>query len=246
MSPAAPHETAPVAQKLRIRYARRGRMRFTSHRDVGRALERALRRAEIPMAYSAGFNPHPKISYVGAAPTGTASEAEYLELGLAERTDPDEVRRRLDAALPAGLDVLEAVEAGSSPLPDRITGSLWRIRLEGVDVDRAQGAVAAFLARDSIAVERVIKDGRRTLDARVPVVVLAVSDDGCAILELVVRHVTPAVRPDDVLAALREIADLVPPSPPLVTRLAQGLLADDGRLADPLDPDRAATPAGPA
>jgi hypothetical protein len=57
------------------------------------------------------------------------------------------------------------------------------------------------------------------------------------ILDVVVRHVIPAVRPDDVLAALREIADLVPPLPPVATRLAQGLLADDGRLAEPLNLD---------
>ena len=84
---------------------------------------------------------------------------------------------------------------------------------------------------------------------RAAVAELAVSGpaDGptCAILTVVVRHLTPAVRPDDVLAALRGIADLVPPSPPQVTRLAQGLLADDGRLEDPLDPDRVASEPGP-
>src|SRR5436305_1819116 len=74
----------PVVQRLRVRYAKRGRLRFTSHRDFARAFERALRRADVPMAYSAGFSPHPKISYAGAAPTGVASEAEYLEIGLAE------------------------------------------------------------------------------------------------------------------------------------------------------------------
>ena len=90
----------PTVQKLRIRYAKRGRLRFASHRDLARALERALRRAQVPMAFSAGFTPHPKISYVGAAPTGAASEAEYLEIGLAERRDPEAVRAALDAALP--------------------------------------------------------------------------------------------------------------------------------------------------
>src|SRR3954453_17708319 len=80
----------PGVQRLRIRYAKRGRLRFTSHRDFARAFERALRRATVPMGYSAGFSPHPKISYVGAAPTGVASEAEYLEIGLAEERDPDE------------------------------------------------------------------------------------------------------------------------------------------------------------
>src|SRR5437764_13524249 len=90
----------PVVQRLRIRYAKRDRLRFTSHRDFARAFERALRRAGIPMAYSAGFSPHPKVSYAGAASTGVASEAEYLEIGLAQRCDPDQVRRDLDAALP--------------------------------------------------------------------------------------------------------------------------------------------------
>ena len=237
-------DTAPVVQRVRVRYARRGRLRFTSHRDVARALERALRRSGIPMAFSAGFSPHPKISYVGAAPTGTASEAEYLELGLAEETDPDDVRRRLDEALPDGLDVLDVVRSGPGALPDRITGSRWEIQLPGLAPEVVQAAASTFLAAETAPIQRRIKDGTRTVDARSAVVSLRVTTADCAILEVVVRHLTPAVRPDDVLAALREIADLVPPSPPLVTRTAQGPLADDGRIADPLDPDRAQSRAG--
>src|SRR4051795_5508867 len=113
----------PVVQRVRIRYAKRGRLRFTSHRDFARAFERALRRAEVPMGYSAGFTPHPKISYVGAAPTGVASEAEYLEIGLAEPRDPEDLRVALDAALPPGLDILEVVVAGPGSLPERIQAS---------------------------------------------------------------------------------------------------------------------------
>ena len=70
-----------------------------------RAFERALRRAAVPMAYSSGFSPHPRISYPNASPTGAATEAEYLEIGLAAACDPDKVRVALDAALPPGLDV---------------------------------------------------------------------------------------------------------------------------------------------
>ena len=103
---------APAVQKLRVRYAKRGRLRFSSTRDFQRALERALRRADVPMAFSAGFHPHPKISYANAAPTGTASEAEYFEISVTERVDPESVRDALDEALPEGLDVLEVVEAG--------------------------------------------------------------------------------------------------------------------------------------
>ena len=86
-----PVQQAPPAQRLRIRYAKRGRLRFTSHRDFSRAFERAVFRARIPMAYSSGFNPHPRISYAGAAPTGSASEAEYLELTLAQVVVPADV-----------------------------------------------------------------------------------------------------------------------------------------------------------
>src|SRR5579875_2300141 len=93
----------PVVQRVRLRYAKRGRLRFTSHRDFARAFERALRRAEVPMGYSAGFTPHPKIRYVGASPTGVASEAEYLEIGLARHVDVETLRASLDAVLPDGL-----------------------------------------------------------------------------------------------------------------------------------------------
>src|SRR5580698_5293007 len=101
----------PVVQRLRIRYAKRGRLRFISHRDFARAFERAIHRSGVPIAFSAGFSPHPKVSYAGAAPTGVASEAEYLEIGLAEQREPGQVRRVLDTALPPGLDVVEVVEA---------------------------------------------------------------------------------------------------------------------------------------
>ncbi len=106
-----PEQAPPPVQRLRVRYAKRGRLRFTSHRDFSRAFERAVFRARLPMAYSSGFNPHPRISYAGAAPTGSASEAEYLELALAEVVDPASVHAALDEAMPDGLDVVEVVES---------------------------------------------------------------------------------------------------------------------------------------
>src|ERR1700742_4795334 len=109
----------PVVQRVRVRYTKRGRLRFTSPRDFARAFERALRRAEVPMGYSAGFSPHPKISYVGAAPTGVASEAEYLEIGLSRAVDIEQLRAAIDAALPAGLDIVAAVAAASGSLTER-------------------------------------------------------------------------------------------------------------------------------
>ncbi|MPQ97450.1 DUF2344 domain-containing protein [Modestobacter sp. I12A-02628] len=231
----------PTVQKLRIRYAKRGRLRFASHRDLARALERALRRAQVPMAFSAGFSPHPKISYIGAAPTGTASEAEYLEIGVSRRCDPDAVRVALDESLPPGIDVLDCVEAqaGTGSLAERIDSSRWRVELVDTPVDDVRAAVEAFLAADAVMVTKRTKDGTRDVDARAAVVSAEVAGGaGCAILQLVVRQLTPTVRPDDVLAALAAVADLHPPLPPRAVREAQGRLDGSGNVADPLDPDR--------
>lgn len=235
----------PVVQKVRFRYAKRGRLRFTSHRDFARAFERALRRAAVPMAYSAGFTPHPKISYIGAAPTGVASEAEFVEIGLAEPVDVESLRAAIDAALPPGLDVVDAVEAGPGSLAERVQASAWRIELPGIDPESAEAAVAAFLACAELGVERLTKQGRKTIDVRTPVISATVSSGGSqpgggshAILDLVVRQVTPAVRPDDVLSALRAVAGLALDAPPLAMRLAQGPLDSAGTVGDPLAADR--------
>jgi radical SAM-linked protein len=234
-------------QRIRIRYAKRGPLRFTSHRDFARAFERAVQRAGVPVAYSQGFSPHPKISYASAAPTGVASEAEYLEIALQATADPEQVRLALDTALSPGLDVLEAVEARGGSLADRMQASRWLLELPGVDEEVARAAVAAFLARGEVLVERMTKQGRRTFDARQAVLSLDVTTPSdppsgggggaCAILESVVRQVTPAVRPDDVLSGLRVVAGLEPVAPPRVTRLSQGTLTAQTQIGDPLLPD---------
>ena len=246
---------APVVQRIRIRYAKRGPLRFTSHRDFARAFERALRRAAVPIAFSQGFTPHPKISYASAAPTGVGSEAEYLEIGLQAPVDPAQLRTALDAALSPGLDVLDAVVAteGTS-LADRIDASLWRLELPAVTTEAATQAATAFLGAGEVLVERMTKQGRRSFDARAAVTFLGVIDQSgvpsgadaapCAIIDLVVRQVTPAVRPDDVLSGLRVVAGLEPPVPPRVTRLAQGMLTPQGEIVDPLDADREDAPIG--
>lgn len=254
MSRQPPREHVPPVQRFRIRYAKRGRLRFASHRDFQRALERALRRAAVPMAYSAGFTPHPKISYANAAPTGTASEAEYLEIGVAAACDAEDLRERIDAALPPGFDVLEVVRASTPDFAARLQASRWRIELPEVPAQEAQEALDALLATTSAPVERIVKDGRRTIDVRPAILAAGVAPERpeqppCAILTVVVQTVTPSVRPDDILAALRSVAGLVPPVPAQVTREMQGPVGvadsaiqvpEEFLLGDPLAADREA------
>ena len=235
-----PEQQAPPVQRLRVRYAKRGRLRFTSHRDFSRAFERAIVRARVPMAYSSGFNPHPRISYAGASPTGAASEAEYLEIGLARRTEPADVLVALDEALPPGLDVLEVVESQGGSLADLLEASVWRTTVPGLAPAEAARVVAELLAADEVLVERMTKKGLRSFDCRAAVVSLTsaaapASGGECAILDMVLRHGTPSVRPDDVLAGLRALVGLEAGSAPLHERLAQGPLdAQLGTVGDPL------------
>lgn len=214
-------------------------MRFASHRDVARVFERGVRRAGLPIAHSAGFTPHPKISYAGGAPTGVASEAEYLSLALTSRCGAADVRNRLNAVLPDGIDVIAVTEdAGNSPA-SRLTASAWHVVLPGIPPKAAAPAAEKFLALGEAPVERLTSKGMRRMDARSAVVTLTVPESAAggdaapagAVLEMVLRHTVPSVRPDDVLTALREISDLAPSAPPLMTRLAQGVLGESGVVA---------------
>jgi radical SAM-linked protein len=219
-------------QHLLVRYAKRGKMRFASHRDVARAFERGVRRAGLPIAHSAGFTPHPKISYAGGAPTGVASEAEYLSLTLTTRNEAEAVREKLNAALPDGIDVIDVTEDAGGLPASRLTASEWQVILPGLTPDSVAPAVQRFLALEHAPVERLTNKGIRRMDARSAVVDIDVdraeSTNGNAALRMIVRHTVPAVRPDDVLTALREVSGVVPAAPPLMTRLAQGSLGESG------------------
>jgi len=272
MSKPAPRGPAPppAVQHLLIRYAKRGKMRFASHLDVARAFERGVRRAGLPVAYSAGFTPHPKISYAGGAPTGVASEAEYLSLALTSRNEAGVVRERLNAALPDGIDVIAVTEDAGGLPASRLTASEWQVALPGLRPDDVVPVVQKFLALTEAPVERLTSKGMRRMDARAAVVSLDVgylpggrpptalaggdnppsgpdarpmakgaSYIGRAegdqelpaegsFLRMVVRHTSPAVRPDDVLNALKDVSDVFPAGQPFMTRLAQGTLGESG------------------
>lgn len=245
---AAPNPQAIVVQKLRIRYAKRGRLRFTSHRDFARAFERAIRRAGLPIGFSSGFSPHPKISYANATPTGVGSEAEFLEIGLTQPREAAQVKAALDNALPPGLDILDVVVAGPGSLSERLQASRWVITWPDTSVDEVRSAASTFLEQTEIPVERMTKRGLKIFDARPAVTSMTVEPDGeCAILTMVIRHdVAPgeavSIRPDDVIAGLRSRGGLTTSATPVAIRSEQGPLnSADGTVGDPLALDRDAS-----
>lgn len=213
-----------MVQRIRLRYGKAGRLRFASHRDFQRALERAVRRADLPVAMSGGFNPHPRISYANAAPTGAASEAEYVEVGLARALPVGEVVAAVRAGLPDGFAVLGGAESPGGPLAGVLSASRWRIELPGRSRDEIEEAVTRLeRAPEPVTVTRLTKSGTRDI---------AVGDNWVAavaapqLLTVTVRTATPTVRPDDIVRAL----DLGPAG--ACTREAQGPLID-GEVGDP-------------
>ena len=206
--------------------------------------ERALRRANLPIAYSEGFSPHPKISFTDALPLGCASDGEYAELLFAGPVNLEAAMATLNPAFPDGMEVTTAVavEDGAPKLSKWLVASCWDAEYPvGTDLT---SAVAEALAADTLVVARERKG--ETVEVDIRPALHAMSTDGARLRVTVlhVDHLPPsaavAVRPSEVELALRRfVPDLQPAV--LVTRLAQGrpeanglVEALTGELIEPL------------
>jgi radical SAM-linked protein len=169
---------------LRLRYSKLGKVRFISHRDTARVWERALRRAAVPVATSAGFTPRPRLSFGLALPTGAESVAEYLDIdvvdGAVSRAEVDELPARLDAVLPVGISTLAIAESepGTGSLQELVTAVTWELTVpDGVDLEGLDAAVQRLLGAAELPLERERKGERRVDDVRPAVLSLAVAGD---------------------------------------------------------------------
>ena len=126
--------TRGASMKLRVRFQKLGKVRWISHRDIARCVERAVRRAKLPVAYSEGFSPRPRISFGLALPTGAESLAEYLDIDFAaSEVDVDTVGSALSAGLPVGIDVTATapLAVGAASLQEAVVASRWEIGVFG-------------------------------------------------------------------------------------------------------------------
>ena len=128
---------------VRLRYTKRGKVRWISHRDVARALERAFRITKLPLAFTEGFSPRPKVSFGLALSTGHESDAEYLDLVFADEVELEALSVSLTAALPDGIAVTGAVPlAERAPaLQEAVTAVVWRVdpaRADGTPIEASE------------------------------------------------------------------------------------------------------------
>lgn len=217
--------------RIRVRYSKLGKIRFISAIDMGRIWERSLRLAALPIAYSEGFSPHPKISFPDALTLGYASTGEYAELTFEGDFALPPAIAELNRALPDGLDVLQArpVPEGAPRLSKWLECSLWDLAYDSRPDLRA--TVSAVMGLTSVAVMRERKDECIEVDVRPAIVHLCATDTG---VRVVLEHTEPPMRPQEVHRALTKVANTsdgstihVPPLT-LVTRIAQGQPTNDG------------------
>ena len=245
-----PPVSPPALVKVAVLYAKRGPMRFTSPRVIHKIFKQAVRRAGLPVAFSSGFSPHPRLSHLLPAPTGMLSQAEYLLIRLTSRLTADQVAAALGPAMPDNLPIIKVVRwPDHYSLANRLEASLWQAELAGVSASQLETAAADLLSLSTAQITRPARGDKPAIqrDVRPAVVCLTVvpaqPGDICATIEMVLRQYTPAVRPDDVVAALLEVAGLTVDTPARYTRLAQGLLEGQaGSVSDPLHDPRLELP----
>jgi radical SAM-linked protein len=200
--------------RLRVRFSKKGKVRWTSHRDVARMWERALRRVRLPVAYSEGFSPRPRLSFGLALPTGFESVAEYLDVEMDEYLasggsgdlDVSILPTLLGDALPAGVDVLAvaALEGRVPSLQRDVSSCSWELEIVGVGLERTADLVEKALGASELLVTRERKGRQVTDDVRAAIIALGVLRSGQAGTLLATELATQprGVRPQELLQAL--------------------------------------------
>lgn len=225
---------------VRLRFSKRGPVRFISHRDVARAFERAFRVAELPLAFSAGFSPHPKISFGPALAVGYESDAEYLDLECTEAVPETRWTDEVTAALPEGMGV-----TGVAPLADRapslqeeISVLAYEVTLDGIPAGALGPVVADLLGRASVEVTVSRKGEARIDDIRPSVLALHQPrpDEACVVVEVATRPRT--LRVVDVVNGLRAVAGDAWPIEESRVRRTYQWIERGGARHEPLDVDR--------
>lgn len=197
---------SPVAQRLRVTFGKSGPLKYTSNLDTAKIWERVLRRADLPILYTKGFNTRPRISLAMPLPLGISSECEILEISLRERIDfrPDELRERLLSVSPNGLAISAIVEVDTraATLHSLVNSAEYRIRfLDGVDRQELQRKIDDLLSRESIIVDRVRRRKRSVMDIRPLIVGLQLESNDDLVAHLSVGE-RGNLRPDQLMEHL--------------------------------------------
>lgn len=198
------NDNLPIKQRLYIRFGKFGALVYTSNLDVAKTWERVLRRANLPILYSQGFNTRPKIALASALPLGISSECEILDVSMREPISLEGLVERIQATSPAGLRIYDITEVPvrSGTLPTRVRSSEYRIHFEdGIDREDLQLRVDKLINSDTMEKIKEVKGKEVSVNVRALVHDLHIDADGDLIAHLTVGD-KGNIRPDEVLAEL--------------------------------------------
>lgn len=189
--------------RARITFTKQGALRYTGHLDLHRLWERAMRRAELPISYSQGFHPQPKISFAAALPLGFSSRGEVLDVRLNEELPVEEISARLKDNLPADIQIVkvESVELSAPPLQTQVLSADYEIRF----TEEMNGAELTAKSAELMKAESLPRERRgKSYDLR-PLIesFSVVTDNGKTWLQMTLAAREGATgRPEEVLSAL--------------------------------------------
>jgi radical SAM-linked protein len=197
--------------RYRIEFAKGEEVRFLSHLDLVKAFEMAIRRADIPIAFSEGFNPHPKMSFASALAVGVISEAEYLDIELKIEMSESEIKNRLLKSLPPGINVktTKCVIEPAPSLMSEINRAVYRVKCETsgvIDQETLDESIACFLVSEEISILKKTKKGQRLKNIRPGIISFGGICREAGIDFSIITQISNegSVRPEEVVRAFTE------------------------------------------
>jgi radical SAM-linked protein len=225
-----------IPHRVRLRFAKRGDLRWIGHLDLVRCLERMVRRARLPIAVSQGFNPRPKIHFPAPLALGIEGRREVVELELSEPRTVEEIRSGLAAEAPEGLEFGDA-EVAPSKKSGRVVSASYELAVPPERLEALRDALAHLLAQDHAIHARRRDDGPAvSVDVRAGVLAASLDESGVFAFELVIGPSGggAAVRADEVLTVLG-VADALDQGA-VLTRTDLRLAPDPPTAPPPLAP----------
>ncbi|MFN8050628.1 MAG: TIGR03936 family radical SAM-associated protein [Acidimicrobiales bacterium] len=199
--------------RVRLRFTKLGKIRFLGHRDLARCWERAIRRAELPMAYSEGFSPRPKLHYGLALPTGAESLAEYMDIDLTHDIDLVGLDKLLSDGLPDGVEITGVAEVPSNALALQavVHHCTWAFDLVGTDVAEVTGEVERLWALDDVPLTFERKGKPITENVRPALLRASVAPElreGAVVLTVDLATKPRSIRPSELLTCLAPVGEV--------------------------------------
>lgn len=228
--------------RARIEFSKGDRVRFLSHLDLMKAMARAIRRAEIPIAFSEGFNPHPKMNFASAVAVGVSSESEYMDIELQHEVDIKEIIGRLARAMPPGLDIKggRIVPDSTPALMAEVNRAAYHVSAaarEPVNGEELSAKIAHFLSAPEIVIEKRTKKGLRPKDIRPGITHFrgSVSGERVDFLLGTVLGSDGSVRPEEVVCAFAKQSGLPIECDSLYIRRISLYTEKDGKQVSPME-----------